>query len=119
MIWQILKLNFWNNNFPGIWPTSSPDTVTSLFSAVFFGTPEASTTGLTIHDVLASGSFTTFTKYCIAGYLNARVGTMGFPLNDTQMVNIWGHFRGGTTPLIPPSWTEADAVTWLQSLMGT
>ncbi len=111
--------NFWNANFPGIWPISAPNTQTSLFSSVFFGTPEASTSGLTIKAVLGSGSFTTFTKYCIAGYLNARVGTLGFPLSDIQMVNVWGHFRGGSTPLIPASWTEADAVTWLISLMGT
>ncbi len=108
---------YWNGAFPGAWPTSSPDTTTALFSTIFGGTLEPSMATLTLKDVLA-GTFSNYAKYCIAAYLNARNGTAGFPLNDSQAVAVWRHFRGGpTTSLIPMSWVEATSLDWLMTLM--
>ena len=108
---------YWVSSFPGAWPSSPPDTTSALFSAIFGGTLEPGMAGLTLKQVL-DGSFTAFAKYCIAAYLNARNGTAGFPLTDTQAVAVWGHFRGGPpTALIPMAWAEATALAWLGTLM--
>ena len=108
---------YWVGSFPGAWPMSAPDTTTALFSAIFGGTLESGMAGLTLKQVL-DGSFTAFAKYVVAAYLNARNGTAGFPLSDSQAVSVWGHFRGGpTTSLIPMSWTESTALDWLSTLM--
>lgn len=107
---------FWRNSYP-TWPTASPDTTTALFSDIFGGTLEGGMAGLTLKGVL-DGAFTTYAKFCVAAYLNARNGTSGFPLNDSQATAVWRHFRGGpTTSLIPMSWTEATSETWLATLM--
>lgn len=108
---------YWAGSFPAAWPMSPPDTTTALFSATFGGSLESGMAGKTLKQVL-DGAFTAFAKYCVAAYLNARNGTAGFPLNDTQAVAVWGHFRGGpSTSLIPMAWTEATALAWLGTLM--
>lgn len=108
---------YWVGAFPTGWPTAAPDTTTALFSTIFGGTLEAGMAGLTLKQVL-DGAFSPYAKYCIAAYLNARNGTAGFPLSDTQATAVWLHFRGGpTTSLIPMSWVEATSLSWLQTLM--
>lgn len=113
--------NYWNNpsNF-SVWPTApAPNTQTSLFSDIFFGSLESGMAGLTVKQVL-NGPFTPFAKYCIAGYLNARTNPLSFPLTDIQMVAIWHHYHGGISPLIPLNWGNTDLslpTAWLQTLM--
>lgn len=108
---------YWLNN-PGAWPASTP--TTTVFSVAFPGALEGSMVAgtTTLLNVLA-GPFSNFVKYIIAALLNARNATSGFPLTDTQVIAVWNRFRNGGSPgLVPPSWTEGDAVAWLATLMN-
>ena len=73
-----------------------------------------------VPQVLAGGT-STFTKYCIAAYLNARTMPPGWPLGLTpaRVTELWRYFKaGGTLPnWTPPAWTILDTQAWLSSLM--
>ena len=108
------------------WPTSRPNTQTTNFNSPnLFGSTNSNAfeAGLisknwTMWDVLNSPGVTPFTKYCIAAYLNARTGTPEFPLTPAQAIGVWRHFRThSSSALVPSSWTEDDALTWLRVLM--
>ena len=119
--------NFFITNYPGIFPsTPAPDTLTEPFrSSLLFGSagsgPDAAllTPTITLQGVLGNGGVSEFTKYCIAAYLNARIGTSNFPINAAQAIAVWRHFRaGGSASFIPAAWTEATALAWLKILMS-
>lgn len=106
--------NYWAAT-PAAW--TGPTLPSTPFLTVFIS-PEGGMTPAETMAAVLTGAYSLLAKYSIAAYLNAELGTPGFPLLPAQVVAVWRHFRGGpTTALIPPSWTELDAVTWLQSLM--
>lgn len=118
--------NFFIAN-PGLFPTTpAPDTLTvpfvsgSLFGSSGSGADAALLTPtITLLGVLGNGGISEFTKYCIAAYLNARIGTSNFPINATQAIAVWRHFRaGGSASFIPAGWNEATALAWLKILMS-
>lgn len=119
--------NFFNaNGTATYWPTSSPNTQSLQFSdATLFGSnPEGAASSHltdTMKQVLGSGYASVFTKYCIAAYLNARIGTANFPLTPTQALDLWKYFKGGTIARpswVPTAWDIGIALTWLQTQMN-
>ena len=106
------------------YPSDPPDlrTVPFLSSSLFGPANSGADSGLiglgdVLKTVLGNTSVSAFTKYAIAAYLNARIQP-GFPVSPAQALAAWKNFRGGVpTPFIPPSWTEATAIAWYQTLM--
>ena len=111
--------NYWHSNVSvdGVWPAG---TTTALFTAVF-GVAAGVESGIdatTTLDAVLGGGFSLLAKYCIAAYLNASSGTVGFPLTTAQAIAIYGSYHGGLfSSLLLPSWTEAQTLAWLQVLM--
>ena len=111
--------NYFNANH-GVWPASAPAPLTTLFSAIFLANPDFGLPTDLVPQVLAGGA-STFTKYCIAAYLNARTPPVGWPgLTPAQVLELWRYFKA-TGPLpgwIPASWTILEAQAWLSTLMS-
>lgn len=110
--------SFWSANFAN-WPTATPDTQMATFISIFGGFEPSMTATTTLQAALNGASTTPLAKYCIAAYLNARSGTAGFPLTAAPVQTIWKSYHGGPfSTLLVSGWTEANTVTWLQSLMS-
>ncbi len=108
------------------YPSSPPPNLQTVpfVDAALFGTAGSGgdggviTASMLLVNVLQNGSVSAFTKYAIAGYLNART-ISGFPMTPAQAIAVWQRFRaGGASLFIPASWSEATALAWLQSLMA-
>ena len=116
--------NFFNSNFPDPnWPTSAPNTQTSKFNEIFAINPDGSVSGTkndTMKQVLSGTYASTFTKYCIAAYLNARINTSSFPIDADQAIALWNWSKAGRLrpSWIPTAWVTADAEAWLKTQMA-
>jgi hypothetical protein len=105
--------NFWYSQV-GSWPAPATD---ATFANVFGGFESGMDNTTKLSQVLG-GVYSNFTKFIVAAYLNAIVGTPSFPLDPAQSVGLWTHFHGGaSSPLLLPGWTEATTEAWLRTLM--
>ena len=113
----------WHANFPTtkFWPVAAKKaTFTSTFG-VSAGVETGIVVSTTLDDVLGNvgGSYSQLAKYCIAAYLNALKGGSGIPLSTSEAVAVYKSYHPGpvAVPLVS-TWTQANTVTWLQSLMS-
>ena len=112
--------NYWHSNVSvsGVWPAG---TTTAVFTAIFSVSEgvESGIVNATTLDAVLGGGFSLLAKYCIAAYLNASAGTLGFPLTTAHAMAIYKSYHGGPfSSLLLPSWTEAQTLAWLQVLMA-
>lgn len=118
--------NFWVNNL-GAWPADTTivnvngnaRTAVKLKDAFRVGPKvEPGLIDPTLNEVLLRGSL--LAKYSVAAYLNAKKGTLNFPLTADQAIAVYKSYRPGVAvnPPLVVTWTEAETVTWLKILMS-
>ena len=119
--------NSWFNNL-GAWPagttTGSGIATTAVkFKDAFLVNPgvESGITGNTTLNEVLGGTFSNLAKYSIAAYLNAKKGTLNFPLTADQAIAVYKSYKPVVVAVKPPplvaTWTQTDTETWLQKLM--
>ncbi len=109
--------NYFATLAPASWPS------TALFATVFgaLASPSANRS-VTLKQVLA-GSYSEFAKYCVAAYANASNPPPNFPMTVLQARALFKTITTGTPPTglaaFPSfTWTEAQALDWLRTVMN-